>query len=67
MDKIIKIILENDIIEGFGKKRKRKKKKKRAEAAATVTNDDGSVTTTDGSTVSKVDIDYGKIDCKKKM
>jgi hypothetical protein len=65
MDKIIKIILENDIIEGFGKKRKKKKKKK-AEAAATVTNDDGSVTTTDGSTVSKVDIDYGKIDCKKK-
>ena len=28
MDKIIKIILENDIIEGFGKKRKKKKKKK---------------------------------------
>ena len=63
MDKIIKIILENDIIEGFGKKRKKKKK---AEAAATVTNDDGSVSTADGSTVSGIDIDYGKIDCKKK-
>lgn len=65
MDKIIKIILENDIIEGFGKKRKKKKKKK-AEAAATVTNDDGSVTTADGSTVSGIDIDYGKKDCSRK-
>ena len=60
MDKLIKIILENDIIEGFGKKRKKKKKKK-AEAAATVTNDDGSVTTADGSTVSGIDIDYGTL------
>ena len=68
MDEIKKIIFENDIIEGFiGNKKRRRKKKKRAEAAAaTVTNDDGSVTTADGSTVSGIDIDYGKKDCSRK-